>query len=335
MSLLTDLASSTSVLIFGPPPPVQKDPPPKPITPPAPTSPASIKAALLRPNLGLSDLKAEEKMLATKACTKHNELPLPPPPDPEHGQTASSILISTGASAMSFLGSAVLNIGSAAVSALGAVPEEADGKASPSKDVKVKHTSASSANATMLGSLSTALLTHAASVRDAAIGSVTSSAASLASTATHVLTDAATSTLDYATGRTSSTSTTNPPEPRTVRRAATLPVQLTATGEPFSSDPSISAMQRIPDHSCPPRHALTHCCSAPDVLTSLAEEEHAECTCKCYTAIDAEDANEIEGYSCMCHEKSAYAKGQSGHFHRVEQLVKGTKRVVRDIKNVL
>uniref|UniRef100_V5EYT4 Uncharacterized protein n=2 Tax=Kalmanozyma brasiliensis (strain GHG001) TaxID=1365824 RepID=V5EYT4_KALBG len=61
-------------------------------------------------------------------------------------------------------------------------------------------------------------------------------------------------------------------------------------------------MQRIPDHSCGlhAHNQLQHCCSAPDIL----EDKRGK-------------------------------GGQSGNFHRVEQLVKGTKRVVKDIKNVL
>ncbi len=75
------------------------------------------------------------------------------------------------------------------------------------------------------------------------------------------------------------------------------------------------------------------------MLSTLPEEEQ-ECTCKCATAKkDGKDKeNEVAeegGCKCVCHFKGAYGKGQSGHFHRVEQLVKGTKRVVRDIKNVL
>ncbi|CBQ68904.1 conserved hypothetical protein [Sporisorium reilianum SRZ2] len=311
MSLLADWASRTSVLLFGPPAPVQKDPPPSvPVTAPPPTRATSVKAALLRPNLGLTDPKADKMTVTTKASAKNDELPLPPPPEQDH--TASSLLISTGASAISLLGSAVLGIGSAAVSALSAAPDEA--KAAQAKDVSQEP----APETTMLGSLSTALLARAASARTAAIDTVAASAASLASTAAHALTDAAASTLDYATAK--------PPAPPTAqsgfpaaapRRASTLPVQYTASGEPFSSDPSISAMQRIPDRAC----TSAFCCSAPDVLRAV----HDEAQCICYAA--AEDK-----CTCACHAKT---KAQSGHFHRVEQLVKGTKRVVRDIKNVL
>ena len=207
----------------------------------------------------------------------------------------------------------------------------------------------------MLGSISSAVLGRAASIRDAAIESVTGTATALATSAAHAITDTAsgiaTSTLNYATGKSVSTDTeptkadaasVSPGrEPTAVRRASTLPVQYTATGEPFSSDPSISAMQRIPDHSCGHVHTgrtpLTHCCSAPDVLTS--EQEPPECSCKCYALSPSPDENakpqDQQQCTCACHDKASYAKGQSGHFHRVEQLVKGTKRVVRDIKNVL
>lgn len=269
-------------------------------------------------------------MHATKV-PKQDELPLPPPPEEQRGATASSILISTGASAISLLGSAVMGIGSAAVHAISAAPAETDTKASSPKDAKTEQPSAPS-ETTVLGSLSAALLTRAASVRDAAITSVTSSASSLATTAAHAITDAASSTLHNAAFKTSPAQPhTDPPEHPQIRRASTLPIQYTATGEPFSSDPSISAMQRIPDRPCGSHHALAHCCSAPNVLTSLAKEDAECCTCRCYAA----DTSSRDDCPCAGHAKAAYSKGQSGHFHRVEQLVKGTKRVVRDIKNVL
>lgn len=328
MSLFTDLASSTSVLLFGPPAPIQKDME----TPSAPAAlePNSIKVALLKPQLGLVELQPRG-MSDTKRSAKQDELPLPPPPE-----DPTSILINVGVSAFNLLGSAVAGVGSAAVSALTFATEPSNSSTEPA----VQEASETAREGTFLGTLSTALLARAVSARDAAVASATSSASSFASTAAHAISDAATASIDYATG----TTLHHPRSPNpihdasnssTVKRSCTMPVQLSATGEPFSSDPSISAMQRIPDHPCghhtldAQRKRLVHCCSAPDVLASRDEQV---CSCKC-TAIDGQ-ANEVgkDGCDCSCH---SITKRQSGHFHRVEQLVKGTKRVVRDIKNVI
>ncbi|SPO28939.1 uncharacterized protein UTRI_05014_B [Ustilago trichophora] len=349
MSLIADLASSTSLRLFGPPAPVSKDPQPLPLatntkpTPPQPTSPSSVsrKAVLLSPNLGL-DLSPR-----IMPKSKADELPLPPPP--EEPQPAGASVASIGVSALSLLGSAVVSLGSVAVSAMSSssAPSESPAAiAKPSEQEKEE----SKAEETLLGSISNAVLGRAASLRDAAIDSVTETASALATSAAHAITDTASATFSYATAKSTPISTsadpTVPPNDqettRTIRRASTLPIQLTATGEPFSSNPSISAMQRIPDHPCRQSHAhhrngLVHCCSAPDVLANV-NEEREECSCKCYAVTLGDENPKVkgeQGCTCHCHQKAAYIKGDSGHFHRVEQLVKGTKRVVRDIKNVL
>ncbi|GAK67900.1 uncharacterized protein PAN0_024d6130 [Moesziomyces antarcticus] len=276
MNLLGELASSSSALLFGPPAPVAKDPPP----PPKRTAmTASRKAALLKPNLGL----AEQAQEGTK-----DEAPLPVIPETEN--KAASVLVSTGASALSFLGSTVVSLTSAAALALVSPhPAAETGSANTAAPGEKE-------GGTVLGTLSSAVFSSAASVRDMVLGSAD-----------------ATSTNDA--GKDSA--------PPRVKRASTLPVQLTATGEPFSDDPSVSAMQRIPDHPCGhvAHHKLTHCCSAPAIPTTA-------CTCTCSTTKDPQ-------CECDCHLNAANARRDSGHFHRVEQLVKGTKRVVRDIRNVL
>ncbi|SPO27871.1 uncharacterized protein UTRI_05014 [Ustilago trichophora] len=353
MSLIADLASSTSLRLFGPPAPVSKDPqPPPPVTntkppPPRPTSPSFVsrKAVLLSPNLGL-DLSHRNM-----SNSKTDELPLPPPP--EEPQPAGASVASIGVSALSLLGSAVVSLGSVAVSAISSSStisvSDAEGSASSSKSSE-EAKEVSKGEETLLGSISNVVLGRAASLRDAAIDSVTETASALATSAAHAITDNASATFNYVSGKPTSTPTSttptvtaNDPETtKTIRRASTLPIQLTSTGEPFSSNPSISAMQRIPDHPCGQNHAhqtnaLIHCCSAPDLLAKL-NQEHEQCSCKCYAVtLGNENAkvNAEEGCTCQCHQKTAYIKGDSGHFHRVEQLVKGTKRVVRDIKNVL
>ncbi|KAJ1020518.1 hypothetical protein NDA13_005834 [Ustilago tritici] len=354
MSLLNDLASSTSALIWGPPAaPAAKDPPPqpakrasisKPLSPP-PTP--SRKAILLKSNLGLGNPK-KETMATGEQITKSKleELPLPPPPEEETSKTASSVLLDTGTSALSLLGSAVMDIGSAAVSALSSAPSDTTGSAAkpetPSKNASKDEQVKEAPPETFLGSISNAVLGRAASVRDAAIDSVTGAASSLVSSAAHAITGTATGLATSITGASPSPpSPANDADPKQLRRASTLPIQYTATGEPFSPNPSISAMQRIPDHPCGNAHnhrtPLAHCCSAPDVLTTVEEDE---CTCKCHalapdSAKDENGKSKEEECKCVCHSRTAYNKGESGHFHRVEQLVKGTKRVVRDIKNVL
>lgn len=283
--------------------------------------------------------------------SKTDEFPLPPPP--EEPQPAGASVASIGVSALSLLGSAVVSLGSVAVSAISssstASAADAEGSAAsskPSEEAKEK----SKGEETLLGSISNAVLGRAASLRDAAIDSVTETASALATSAAHAITDTTSATFNYATGKPTPTPasanptvTANDPETtKTIRRASTLPIQLTSTGEPFSSDPSISAMQRIPDHPCGQSHthqrnALVHCCSAPVVLAKVTEEGE-ECSCKCYAVTLGDENAKLkaeEGCTCQCHQKAAYIKGDSGHFHRVEQLVKGTKRVVRDIKNVL
>lgn len=339
-----------------------------------PLTPSSKEAILFAPNLALVDSTASNADLS-KAKVWSQELPLPPLPQQEPSNSASSTLLGAGASALSLLGDAVTRLGSAAASALSSIPSDADAfpaKAGASssvtpKDAQLVAVASLPPYESMLGSISSVVLGHAASMRDAAFVAVTETACSLASTALHAITDTATgiatSTLTLANPG-SETAAANSPardtehehtydqphsqiDERQLRRASTLPVQYTATGEPFSTDPSISAMQRIPDHPCGHVHTvrtpLTHCCSAPDSLTTLQE---IECTCTCF-AVDspAEDqtvqSEQQPGHGkmhecrCICHTTTAYRKGQSGHFHRVQQLVKGTKRVVRDIKNVL
>lgn len=240
---------------------------------------ASRKAALLKPNLGLAEVAQQDAK---------DEAPLPVIPEME--STAASVLVSTGASALSFLGSTVVSLTSAAALALVSPhPAAETGSANTAAPGEKE-------GGTVLGTLSSAVFSSAASVRDRVLGSAD-----------------ATSINDA--GKDSA--------PPRVKRASTLPVQLTATGEPFSDDPSVSAMQRIPDHPCGhvAHHKLTHCCSAPAIPT-------AACTCTCSTTKDPQ-------CECDCHINAANARRDSGHFHRVEQLVKGTKRVVRDIKNVL
>lgn len=248
------------------------------------TPPDHVKEALLRPNLGLDDRKADKSM-------SKDELPPTPPPE-EEGSTAASFLVSTGASALSLLGSGLVVLGSAAVSAL-IPPAEPETKS----DEPVEGSKAETASEpTLLGSISNAVLTRASS---------------LASTAANTLVGSPSPTTDNTINGPGPSPSTPPrtssaqppaPAPATIHHSSTFPIQLTASGEPFSSDPSISAMQRIPDPPCGlhAHHQLQHCCSAPDVL-----------------------------------EDKKGKSGQSGNFHRVEQLVKGTKRVVKDIKNVL
>nr|CDI54978.1 putative protein [Melanopsichium pennsylvanicum 4] len=210
------------------------------------TPSSSRKTLLLSPNLGLDQPKT---CRMAEASPKDQSLPPTPPPK----QDASLSVTFIGASALSLLGSAVMGLGSTAASAL----------ASPSS-TEVENSVAKSPSAvvakdeptTLLGSISNALLTRAACVRDTAI----ETASATANAATHAVVDSAMFTLGFTLAPSSSNqndhvhiTTTSVAKvekdvgmTNTVARASTLPlptIQLTATGEPFSTNPSISAMQ--------------------------------------------------------------------------------------------
>ncbi|PWY98754.1 hypothetical protein BCV70DRAFT_27176 [Testicularia cyperi] len=332
------------------------------------------------------------------------------PPLPSSPSTASvsvaETLLSSGASVLSALGSLV----SSGAPGGGPSPEthhaDDDDGATPTPSTITVRGGSDPALAAggLLQSMSDYLLNQAVSVRDSAVNSVTEAATSLTSNAIHAVTDTATSISDAAltavTGRhhpnPDAAATPRPPSPTASvasvasfsSRVDYIPPQYSADGTLFSSNPSIAAMQRIPDYPCGHKHlnqpGALHCCvaspptrsdsaasftssSSSSSSTSASElVRHPSCNCDCWslsspvsassvpaspistlpapahTTLTAKIAGPVDTASktdrsacqCPCH-LTSWRSGQSGHFHRVEQLVRGTKRVVRDIKNVL
>lgn len=288
------------------------------VTPSASSS--SAKDILLSPNLGLTPPRSSSMTPDSTPISKDDKLPSPPLPEDIEPLTATSILMGTGALAVNSLGSVVMGVGSVAVSALTSHPTEDKAEVSLPESLQPGTMSKEATPETMLG----AVLTRAASLASSAASAITGTTVSPSTTP---------SSPDLTQEKAIAA--------KQPRRASTFPIQYTADGTPFSLDPGISAMQRIPDHPCGklhPHHSpIAHCCSAPDLVTTAVER--LECRCKCYALSPSDEESDKErhaaGCQCICHQKAAYVKGESGHFHRVEQLVKGTRRVVRDIKNVL
>lgn len=318
--------------------------------------------------------KAKRAALADKtneavdpATTKN----VPPPPQKGDEETVAATpgvtgsLLSSGASMLSALGSLLSSAGP------GVPPTESAAVDDVTPTPSTITARPSEPPSSLLDSVTGLLVDQAVGVCGIAVSSVKQAA-----------THCADSMMQAVTGNGSPDATTKParppsPTPSVSSFSSTvsyIPPQYTATGELFSSNPSVAAMQRIPDYSC--KHDLhgtnkvLHCCSlppasasparsmsvdsnsslpgcaSPDALSRASSFASVECSCTCFKSsssaslpIAPTQADTPEksppSCDCVCHDHHRYKRGQSGHFHRIDQIVRGTKRVVRDIKNVL